>query len=901
MNIFSRVTSQSLRKNKTRTVVTIIGIILSTALVCAVTISVSSFMDYAVRYFIKTNGSWHGQSTELDYENFSKIKNSDEISDCIAMKEIGYAETASENQYKPYLYIVSAEGNPDDDIIPINITQGEYPDSADEILIPDHLNKNGGVVYNIGDTIELEIGDRMLDGCKLHQNNPVYQENYDVNGNYSEEFSEEEFVPRETRTYTVSGFYERPTFEEYYAAGYTAIVLDDGFSEDTVYDVYFTMKNPKDIYAFMDENQLNGSTNYELLMLYGVSGYDSFYRLFYNMATILIVLIMFGSVSLIYNAFSISVSERTRQFGLLSSIGATRKQLRRMVFYEAFTVSVIGIPSGIIVGVAGIGITLAVIGNKISSVIGFDMPMKMCVSPLAIITACAVSVITVLLSAWIPSIRATRITAVEAIRQNKDIKSKNKPIKTPKIIYKVFGLSGMLAQKYFRRSRKKYRSTIMSLFMSIVLFISASAFCEYIISSINTPFRITEGADLRYYYGNNYSYENTDENRDKLLDIFSSDENITAVSYTKIFSTVGEVSKSYLTQEAIESYRTENSGDFVSKAFADIVFLDDNSFRELLRENNLDEEKFMNPENPLAVAIDGNTTFNYDEQRYVKNYTLNSDECEFTGYRNIDIDGYYFDGYLDNSDGHMFVYRNSEDAQDVKLLTREEATEKSCTIKSGKTITKIPYWWVYRGTNFSFVYPYSMIENVVHENLDGYSLIYYMTSDDHSKSYENISKKLDDNSFPLINLNDLSAENEKEHNIVTVIRVFAYGFIVLISLIAAANVFNTISTNINLRRRDFAMLKSIGMTEKELRRMMNYECLMYGTKSLIYGLPVSAGITFLIYKSMDIGIESDFFMPWKAVAIAVMSVFAVVFATMLYSISKTKSDNLIETLKNENI
>ncbi len=900
MNIFSRVTSQSLKKNKTRTIVTIIGIILSTALLCAVTISVSSFIDYAVRYFIKTDGSWHGQATELDYENFSKIKNSYKVSDYIAMKEIGYAETESENHYKPYLYIVSAEGNPDDNIIPINIIQGEYPDSEDEILIPDHLKKNGGVIYNIGDKIELEIGDRMVDGHKLHQHNPIYQEIYD-NGNYSEEFSEEEFVPREIRTYTVCGFYERPTFEEYSAPGYTTIVLDESYSNDTVYDTFFTMKNPKDIYDFMEENQLNGSTNYELLMLYGVSGYDSFYKLLYNMASILILLIMFGSVSLIYNAFSISVSERTKQFGLLSSIGATKKQLRRMVFCEAFTVSVIGIPSGIIVGIAGIGITLAVIGNKISSVIGFDMPMKMCVSPLAVITACAVSVITVLFSAWIPSIRATRITAVEAIRQNKDIKSKNKPIKTPKIIYKVFGLSGMLAQKYFKRSRKKYRSTIMSLFMSIVLFISASAFCEYIISSINTPLGISEDADLYYYYGNNYSYENADENRDKLLDIFSSDENITAVSYTKTFSTGGEVSKSYLTQKAIESYKTENSDDSIFEAFADILFLDDNSFREFLKENGLDEEKFMNPENPLAVAIDGNTTFDYDEQRYVKNYILNSDECEFTGYKNIDIDGYYFDGYLDNSDGQMFVYRNSEDTQDVKLLTREEAIEKSCTIKSGKTITEIPYWWVYRGTHFSFVYPYSMIENVVNESLDGYSLIYYMTSDDHSRSYENISEKLDDNSFPLINLKDLSAENEKEHNIVTVIRVFAYGFIILISLIAGANVFNTISTNINLRRRDFAMLKSIGMTEKELRRMMNYECIMYGTKSLIYGLPVSAGITFLIYKSMDIGIESNFFMPWKAVAIAVLSVFAVVFATMLYSMSKIKSDNLIETLKNENI
>ena len=83
--------------------------------------------------------------------------------------------------------------------------------------------------------------------------------------------------------------------------------------------------------------------------------------------------------------------------------------------------------------------------------------------------------------------------------------------------------------------------------------------------------------------------------------------------------------------------------------------------------------------------------------------------------------------------------------------------------------------------------------------------------------------------------------------------------------------------------------------------MMNYECFIYGSKALIFGLPVSFGMTFLIHMAMHNGIENDFFIPWNAVFVAIFSVFAVVFATMLYSMSKIKSDNLIETLKNENI
>ena len=144
-------------------------------------------------------------------------------------------------------------------------------------------------------------------------------------------------------------------------------------------------------------------------------------------------------------------------------------------------------------------------------------------------------------------------------------------------------------------------------------------------------------------------------------------------------------------------------------------------------------------------------------------------------------------------------------------------------------------------------------------------------------------------------------EEESNRNIVTIVRVFAYGFIVLISLIAAANVFNTVSANIALRKREFAMLKSVGMTSRDFNRMMNFECILYGTRSLFWGIPVSVGISYLIHLSLSEGYKSAFRLPWGAIAIAVLSVFMVVFVTMLYSMSKIKRENLIDALKNENL
>lgn len=176
-----------------------------------------------------------------------------------------------------------------------------------------------------------------------------------------------------------------------------------------------------------------------------------------------------------------------------------------------------------------------------------------------------------------------------------------------------------------------------------------------------------------------------------------------------------------------------------------------------------------------------------------------------------------------------------------------------------------------------------------------------MTSSDHEASFNNLKNLFAKKGVGTASLYDYAASVEQNRNIVIIIQVFSYGFIVLISLIAAANVFNTISTNISLRRREFAMLKSVGMTKKGFMRMMNFECLLYGSRALLFGLPVSFIVTFLIYLSVNEGYETGFCLPWGAVGIAVLSVFAVVFVTMMYSMRKIKKDNPIDALKNENL
>ncbi len=895
MNIFHRVTLQSLRKNKTRTVVTIVGIMLSAALICAVTTSVASFMNFAEANIIYTTGSWHAYKLQTDRESYRELCKMEEIDDAVFGQEIGYAEIGSMNEYKPYLYIMGA-GDGFAEMLPVHITDGEYPDSADEILLPEHLAMNGGVHHRIGDTLTLDIGGRMLNGNSLHQKTPCYVytqgDETELNG--------EELIVQETRTYTVVGFYERPSFEDFNAPGYTAITTADGDAAGKMrYDVYYTLKHPKDTYTFVTKHQdYWGGTNDEFLMMQGSFQLNGMYGMLYGLAAIFIGLIVFGSVSLIYNAFSISVSERTKQFGLLSSVGATRKQLRRMVFFEGFAVSAVGIPLGILVGIAGISITLLAIGQKFSAAFETNIPMRICISPMAIVIACVVALLTVLISAWIPSIRATRVTAVEAIRQSTDIRVEKKPIRTPKIVYKLFGLSGMLAHKHYKRSKKKYRATVVSLFMSIVLFISASAFTDYLMETAESGFAAF-GYDLRFYL----SEQNMEQvSPEEVLTLIREDEYVDAAAHAQIQSIMANVPKSLMTEQAYDmfGYVDSETGEKLGSIHTSVYFVDDDTFRDLLTEHHLDEAEFMNPDAPLAIAVDGYRIFDYKEQRYADMHVLKSDTGTFTSTHIRDFEGYQYQGMAEDLMGNpVYRYENVDKQYDYMDLSEEEATV-TFFMKSGKTIEEQPFF-LGSGYDFYLIYPQSVMDSVVPEDKESYSHAFLMQAEQHSECYSSLKKKFTGNRLTAVNLSDYAAEAEQERNIITIIQVFSYGFIVLISLIAAANVFNTISTNIALRRREFAMLRSIGMTNSGFNRMMNYECILYGTKALLLGLPVSGAVTYLIYKAVGEGYLTTFRLPWGAVGIAMLSVFAVVFATMLYAMQKVKNDNPIDALKNENI
>ena len=200
--------------------------------------------------------------------------------------------------------------------------------------------------------------------------------------------------------------------------------------------------------------------------------------------------------------------------------------------------------------------------------------------------------------------------------------------------------------------------------------------------------------------------------------------------------------------------------------------------------------------------------------------------------------------------------------------------------------------------DLALIYPRSAIASAP---VELYNASMYFLTNDHVKTFNAMTKILSDMNADKSGLFDVAADAERARSLTVIVNVFAYGFIILISLIALTNVFNTVSTNIFLRRRELAMFKSIGMTRRGFNKMMNYECIICGARGLMLGLPVSVLVTFLIYRIMAQGFSSNFYIPWYSIAIAVFSVFAVVFVAMLYSMGKISKENTIDTLKNENI
>ena len=851
MSILNRLTIKNLRLNKKRTIVTIIGIILSTALMVGIGLLFSSFQDLMIRDTIGYSGKYEAKYNDVDLIKLNDIKNKNFT--YFYEKPIGFSKIESSNEYKPYMYITSVNKEYFNEL---KLVDGSFPKNENEVVISNHVITNGGLNYKVGDIVTFKYGKRNIEGNDTLANSEL------VDG---------EFLTNEgTYTYKIVGIVERSNFESYSASGYTAFTVDVNSDKGNVNLYVMFNKNKKIIKQSEElakELNYNGDINYNstLLALYGESTYGNVMTTMVSMMMIMLALVSIGCIIVIYNSFAISVMERKKEFGLLSSIGATKKQLAHTVFFEAVVVGVIGIIFGILGAYIGIGCVVLVINNLISDML--DYKLYLVTNPLFIIIPVIFMIVVIGVSAFIPSRRASKVSPIEAIRQNDDIKINKKKIRTSKLALKLFGIEGEIALKNIKRNKKKYRVTIVSLFISIVLFISFSSYMNY---TLNTASSVM--GEVPYDYQISYfstTAGNNGEALDKINEIVKSSDVKEYTSYSSSdLQLIGNYtySKEYLDFYK-NAYGEEVYNDLKKAKYQNIsiLVLDDNSYNKYKKLIGLDKDSAILLNKFKGVSYGGNKRVNYDIP-VINNGNINIKICSF-----------------DDSE---------EEVNDVTKYCNKSVENIFVTNKSFDLIEEFSYM-----TDFKLVVNKKLYDSISDNATD---FTQFNIISDNTNNIDKLTKELD--KYSNVNYTNVKEAMKQANNLILVVKILMYGFISLVTLIGVTSVFNTISTSMALRKREFAVLRSIGLTNRGFNKILFFESLFFGMKSLIFAIPVSIGITVLIHYALaDMVSISTIIIPWKYIIISIVSVFVIVLLTMMYSTSKIKKHNIIEQIREENI
>lgn len=849
MNIVNKLTLRHLKENKSRTVITTIGIIISVAMITAVFVAFASFMQLAADISYVTGGHQQAEFC-IDGTQYEKLKNDDRI------KNIGISTNLGDcTSYKLDTSATDRSRTGDfyqGDYTNLNqmITceyEGVIPKNDNEIAVEQELIDKNKLNWKVGDIVKIPVG--------IRTNIDEEGKKYSFTGVYS---ANEKFEQLGVEEYKLTAIlHDNPAmFRVTVIKGLdlAQLALDKDLNLTASIELkdvnYKSLNTLKDIVKEYDIKDYHFNTDY-LAAHFAFDQNSDLVMSLLPIVLIILVIIIIASVVLIYNAFAMSISERVRYLGMLSSVGATRKQKKLSVYYEGFILGAIGIPVGILAGITGIGITLKALSKKIIStgmingVTESSMTMKVVLPIWAIIGIILFSVLTIFISSFVPSHKASSVTPIDAIRQREEIKVKPRSLRSPKIVRLIFGYEGELAHKNLKRNGRKGRVITASIALSVILFLSVNQFVSLFTLSIDS-----EGS-VPYQIMLTTEYKDKDSIADELKKIDGIDD---FYSTTQDFFRVKKDDESSVGNVFADSKALTNNYSklFDNLQFVYINMLEQSDFDELCRKNNI---KIDESSDTVSAVIMNNIDHQNNSNKVYNDSIIGK---TFTGYyvENIKLVGfvdYDKDNYVCNLNPStsISVYASVDDC----YAHRSENSEHP-----------------------AFLYQYGIV------------------TESHEQVINSIYEL--DGKYETLGTQDLVDMMQTMNTIMFVLQVFVYGFIVLITLITIANIINTISTGIQMRRKEFAMLKSVGTTPKGFNKMMVLESAFYAMKALVFALPISILIGFGMTKAVaSDAIPFTLNIPLYLGVIAV--VFAIVGVTMLYSVHRLRNDNIVETLKEE--
>lgn len=950
MNLMKTLTLKNLRLNRKRTIVTIVGIILATALLSALVTLVSSFQYSMIEYQKQKDGDFHVKFSNVKMSELSEFKNNRNIESTFETMGMGFAKLdGCKNEDKPYAYVMATDEAGFERGC-FKLIEGRMAKNEDEIVIPRHLKTNGRIDIKVGDEITLDVGKR-------------YDSNTEgvIWENSAYENEAETLTDTVTKHYKVVGIMERPGYgmEDYSAAGYTFVTysdelaaIDNGTKSEeseadntlTVYSRYTqkALRNKDAVTADIigvDEKLFEKANNSSVEMsaeesdrflkemenakydIY-INGYlisyecvfpiDGSFKALFTVAAVVALIIILTSVYCIKNSFNISITEKIRQYGMLASVGATRRQIKSSVKTEAAMLGVVGIPVGTMSGILASLILVKVV--NVLSAGWLNVALSFHTSLPALILAVILSIATIYFSATGSARRAAKVTPLEAIRNTKEIKIKSSKLKTPAIIGRIWGIGGVISYKNIKRNNKKYRTTVTSIVICSVTFIVISYFMSMAFSVVGMSY-----ASADYNIGINMSYK-----KDIHIDIEKLSKLVSGIEGVDDYL-VGagydfDVREPKYTKEYGEYCRQvyDNSED-VSQMFL-ITVLDDKSYDKYASDAGI--------KNAAAGAILVNKgtfdVYNENSSKYVKKemelYKYKAGdtiECGYNVYDDASSDDNAAESDTESStDDNNAVEGDTESGTEdnsgyVDEETINNGVRKTLDVTIAGVTDKVPIGY----KSYSYATLLFMNQkgfeslwadgksNELKQRYVSYSAyVVAENADEYQDTFEKETEGNPEYSQISFSVSNLDKQMRDEKSLFTLLGVFAYGLIVVIALIGITNIINNLSTGMELRSREFATLRSIGMTDKQFVGMVRLESVFISVKALVIGVPLGILISYLlcvIMNRMDGAIIYE--PPYKAIILCIVVVIMLIYAIMKLSMTKLRHNNIIETIKNENL
>lgn len=932
MNLMKTLTLKNLKLNRKRTIVTIVGIILATALLSALVTLVSSFQYSMIEYQKQKGGDFHVKFSNVKMSELSEFKNNRNIESTFETMGMGFAKLdGCKNEDKPYAYVMATDEAGFERGC-FKLIEGRMAKNEDEIVIPRHLKTNGRIDIKVGDEITLDVGKR-------------YDSNTEgvISENSAYEHEAETLTDNVTKHYKVVGIMERPGYgmEDYSAAGYTFVTYSDELAAidngskseaDTTLTVYsrYTQKALRNKDAVtadiigVDEKLFAKANNSSVEMtaeesdrflkemenakydIY-INGFliryecvfpiDGTFKALFTVATVVALIIILTSVYCIKNSFNISITEKIRQYGMLASVGATRRQIKSSVKTEAAMLGVVGIPVGTMSGILASLILVKVVNALSAGWLNFALSFH--TSLPALILAVILSIATIYFSATGSARRAAKVTPLEAIRNTKEIKIKSAKLKTPAIIGRIWGIGGVISYKNIKRNKKKYRTTVTSIVICSVTFIVISYFMSMAFSVVGMSY-----ASVDYNIGINMSCKK-DLDIEKLSELLSGIEG--AEDYLVGAGYDFDVDKPEYTKEYGEYCgQLYDDSEDVSQEFL-ITVLNDKSYDKYASDAGIKNA------DTGAILVNKGTFDVYNEKssKYVK------EEMELYKYKAGDTIRCGYNVYEDAVDDDNAVEGDTESSTEdnsgyVDEETINKGVRKTVDVTIAGVTDKVPTCYNGYGNTSLLFMNQKGFESLWADGKSGNEFkpgnaIYsaYVVAENADEYQDTLEKETAENpeysqiSFYVSNM-DKQMRDEK--SLFTLLGVFAYGLIVVIALIGITNIINTLSTGMELRSREFATLRSIGMTDKQFAGMVRLESVFISVKALVIGVPLGILISYLLCVMMNRMDDAIIYEPpYKAIILCIVVVIMLIYAIMKLSMTKHRHNNIIETIKNENL